>query len=135
MADASLAAAPEPPQQPQVALSLSCCHLWQFQEPAVAAEAITATAAKDSYHGLAILTDSQGAAVPCPPAWPLHSLQRRLPRQHWLPSTPYEGHFSLACSAKAVKSMQQCVLSWHLGNINLQSHSYRPHMWPNRCCQ
>ena len=68
-------------------LSLSCCRLWQLQEPAVAAEAITATAAEDSYHGVAILTDSQGAAVPRPPAWPLHSLQGWLPRQHWLPST------------------------------------------------
>ena len=64
-------------------LGLSCCRLWQLQEPAVAAEPIAATAAKDSYHGLAVLTDSQGAAVPCPPAWPLHSLQGRLPCQHW----------------------------------------------------
>ena len=99
-------------------LSLSCCRLWQLQEPAVAAEAIAATAAKDSYHGLAILTDSQGAAVPRPPAWPLHSLQGWLPRQHWLPSTACEAHFSLACSAKAVKAVQQCVLGWHLLSID-----------------
>ena len=84
-------------------LSLSCCCLWQLQEPAVAAEAITATATKDSHHGPAIVTDSQGAAVPCPAAWPLHSLQGWLPHQHWLPSTACEGHFGHFGSAKAVK--------------------------------